>query len=148
MRYYQKEIASNKLYLKCTGAPVPWELVGDDVGVFATNSQAIADELDQAIAKHVGGVVIIDQAQYDDGKKKHTASPSPLNSLKDRFSLSALNLPPIQNPGGLVAATNPSPLHGQLKDIPAQVPEPIKVQTEFVKPKTSKSFFKKVETVE
>ncbi len=144
MRYFKKEILSNRLWLKSTGAAVTWENAGDDTGILATDNQAIIDELDGAVAKGIGGVVQIDEAEYQDTKKKASVNPSLLNSVRDRFSLSGLSLPAPSNPGALVAAVNPPPLRdGRLIDIPKETPDPISITTEFVRPKTSKPFFKK-----
>jgi len=139
-RYFLKEVVSNKIWLQTTGAPVPWEPVGDDTGIFTTDNTAIANELDMAVARGVGGVVIIDEAQYQEYKKKANAAQSPLSSLHDRFSLSGLNLPLQVNPGSRVAAIDGVPLHGQLADIPKETPKPIEVVTTFERPRTGKFF--------
>ena len=142
MRFFLKEVMSNRLWLQTTGAPVPWEPVGDDTGIFTTDNIAIANELDMAVARGVGGVVIIDEAKYSELKKKANAGQSPLSSLHDRFSLSGLNLPLQVNPANLVAAIDGVPLHGQLADVPKQTPAPITVTTEFIRPRTGKFFSK------
>lgn len=142
MKYYQKELVSNRLYLRSTGAPVSWEPIGDDQGVLATENDVVINELDQAVARHVGGVIEIDQEQYDSAKKKALGSPLAFNLPRDRSAISGLMFQQPQSLSGLVAATNPAPLHGQLRDIPKEIPEPIRVQTEFQRPATRKGFFK------
>ncbi len=139
-RFYMKEVASNKLYIKSTGAPAPFELVGGDTGILATDNPVYTSELDVAAANGVGGVVIIDEATYNDLKKKSSAKPSLSNLVKDRFSLSSLTLPVPQNAAVAVAG---SALHGQHPDTPPPS-EPIKVPLEFVRPRTGK-FLKKQE---
>lgn len=140
MKYYQKELVSNRLYLKVTGAPVAWEPIGDDQGVLATENDIVIKELDQAVARHVGGVIEIDQEQYDSAKKKALGNPSLLNLVRDRQSINGMM---FQQPQSAVPAViSGAALHGQLRDIPAITPEPIKVQTEFQRPATRKGFFK------
>ncbi len=145
MNYYLKELISNKLWLRATGAPITFEPVGDDQGVLATDNPVIIAELDQAIARHIGGVSVIDQEQYDNFKKKALANPSLLNSLRDRAAISGLM---FQQPQGVApVAIEGVRIHGQmsphLRDLPKTVPEPITVPTEFVRPKVARGFFKK-----
>ena len=145
MKYFKKEVLSNKLYIKATGAPAPFEPVGGDTGVLATDNPVYVDELDQAAAKGIGGVVVIDQATYEDLKKKSLGRRSLGNLVRDRQSLSGLNLPLPPNLAGLAAATNPAPLHGQRPDTPPS--EPIKIPTEFVRPKVGRFLKKEGEDV-
>lgn len=140
VKHYKKEVLSNKLYIRATGAPAPFEPVGGDTGVLATDNPVYTDELDQAAAKGVGGVVVIDQATYEDLKKKSSAKTSLKRLAQDRFSLSSLNL---QLPSNVAVAVGAANIHGQLPDVPKS--EPIKIPTEFVRPKTSKGFMKKDE---
>jgi len=141
MHYYKKEVLSNRLYIRATGAPAPFEPVGGDTGVLATDNPVYVDELDQAAAKGVGGVVLIDQATYDELKKKSSAKLSLKNLAKDRFSLSSLNL---QLPSNVAVAAGAASLHGQRPDTPPPVAEPIKVPLEFTRPRTGR-FLKKEE---
>jgi len=143
-RYYRKELAANKIYIRATGAPAPFEPIAGGDGILATDNPVYTEELDQAAAKGVGGVVVITEQEYQDAKKKNSERPSLKSLVRDRSSLSALNLPRV--PAGLAAlavATNGVPLHGQLPDTPKA--EPIKIPTEFVRPKTSKGFMKKAD---
>jgi hypothetical protein len=142
VKHYKKEVLSNKLYIRATGAPAPFEPVGGDTGVFATDNPIYIDELDQAAAKGIGGVVVIDQSTYDELKKKSSARTSLKSLVRDRQSLSGLNLPLPQNLAGLAVATNPAPLHGQFPDTPKA--EPIAIPTTFTRPKTGK-FLKREE---
>jgi len=142
-RYYKKEVLSNRLYIKGTGAPAPFEPIGGDDGIFATDNPVYTSELDEAAKRGVGGVVEITQEEYEALKKKSSERPSLKSLVRDRQSLSGLNLPLPLNLAGLAAATNPPPLHGQILDTPKA--EPIKIPTEFVRPKTSKGFMKKAD---
>lgn len=142
-KYYMKELASQKLYIKATGAPAPFELIDGDNGIFATDNPVYITELDIAAKKGIGGVVPISKETFEELKKKQQERPSLSNLLRDRQSLSGLNLPLR---GNLVNAAVGSPLHGQHPDTPSTPPsEPLKIPTEFVRPKTAKGFLKKAD---
>jgi len=137
MRFYRKEVLSNKLYIKATGAPAPFEDIGDDEGILSTDNPVYTNELDLAASKHIFGIIPIDEATYQELKKKVVERQSLSNLVRDRSSLSFLTLPPP--PANLVAlAAVGSPLHGQFPDTPKA--EPIAIPTEFVRPKTAKGF--------
>lgn len=70
--YFIKEILSNAIRLP-SGRKVPWEPVGDDVGVLATNDPQLISELETASRRGVGGVRQVDLRGYEDAKKKSTA---------------------------------------------------------------------------
>lgn len=70
--YFIKEIVSNPIRLP-SGRKVPWEAVGDDVGVLATNDPQLISELENAARKQIGGVSKVDLAGYEDAKKKSSA---------------------------------------------------------------------------
>lgn len=140
-RFYKKEILSSKLYCKATGAPFPFEPVGGDNGVLVTDNPVYTNELDVALKKGIGGVVAISQEEYESIKKKVSEKPSLKRLVGDRFSLSSLNLP-IQSNVGPVAISG-QPIHGQHLDTPPKS-EPIKIPTEFVRPKVGK-FLKREE---
>jgi len=140
MKWFKKEVIASKLYCKATGAPFPFEQVGTD-GVIATDNPVYSDELDIAAARGVGGVTAIDQATYDDLKKKSLGKASLKRLAQDRFSLSSLNL---QLPSNVAVAAGGVSLHGQRPDTPAPVAEPIKVPLEFTRPRTGR-FLKKDE---
>jgi hypothetical protein len=142
-KHYKKELLSSKLYIKATGAPAPFEDIGGDEGILATDNPVYVTELDQAAARHIGGVIPIDEATFNELKKKAAERPSLASLVRDRQSLSGLNLPLPANLGGLAAAVNPAPLHGQLPDTPKA--EPIAIPTTFTRPKTSKGFMKKAD---
>jgi len=83
MRYFLKELVSNKLFLP-NGARVPFEDVGDDTGILATSDGFIISEMEKAIHRHVGGVIEIDQAQYEDLKKNPRKPARSLNYRDER----------------------------------------------------------------
>lgn len=66
--FFYKELLGNAVYAK--GKAVPWEATTGDCGVFATDDEAVAAELKILAAARKGGVVVIDEAQYDDRLKK------------------------------------------------------------------------------
>lgn len=140
-KYYRKELVSQKLYIRATGAPAPFEDVGGDDGVFATDNPVYTSELDMAVASHVGGVIPITQQEYEEYKKKASERPSLSNLVRDRNSLSFLSLPQRVTGHANLAVAGEA-LHGQLPDTPKS--EPIKVPLEFQRPRTGK-FLKKQE---
>lgn len=68
MKYFLKELVSKPLKLS-TGNTIEFEDVGGDMGVIATDNGFLVGELEKAHENRVGGVVPIDQEQYDDLKK-------------------------------------------------------------------------------
>jgi hypothetical protein len=102
-KFYLKEILSTKFWLP-NGKQAPWEPVGNDTGVLSTNAPNLIFHLDNAAAKHVGGIVSITEEQFNELKKNLTgaASPRPL----ERESVSA-NLGGKQGPTAMPASLFP-----------------------------------------
>lgn len=74
LRFYKKEIPSNPLYLP-NGKRVPFRTTHSNVGIFATDKEGIIAELDRMSQKRVGGVIQIDQTEFQnirDGGKPGT----------------------------------------------------------------------------
>ena len=71
MKHYQKELPSNRLYLK-SGKLVPFDLVGD-LGILSTDDDALTGELDILIKAHRGGVTEITAEQAEELKKNPPA---------------------------------------------------------------------------
>jgi hypothetical protein len=69
--YFKKELASNSFFLP-DGNPVQFELVSGDTGIAVLDTDKDAGliaALKDAATKRRGGIVVIDQAEYDDLKK-------------------------------------------------------------------------------
>lgn len=79
--YFRKEIASTQFFVK--GRAVDFELLDGNRGVGrfdpAKDAELIAG-MNEAAAKHRGGIVKITAQEYEDLKKNHPYSPSSSNS--------------------------------------------------------------------
>lgn len=81
MKYYKKELVSNRLALP-NGKRVGFtQIDGTDTGVLATEDEGLITELGKAIASQRGGVIEIDQQTYEDLKKNPLVRPSQIRSL-------------------------------------------------------------------
>lgn len=80
MKYYKKELLSNRLALP-NGKGVQFEPVGTDTGVIATEDPGLSAELDKAAAAGRGGVVEITEQIYQELKKNPPVVPSRMRSL-------------------------------------------------------------------
>lgn len=81
MKYYKKELLSNRLALP-NGKGVQFVQVGNsDTGVMATEDAGLISELDKAAAAGRGGVVEIDEQAYQELKKNPPVAPSRMKSL-------------------------------------------------------------------
>src|ERR1043165_9747981 len=120
-RYYRKELANNPIMLS-NGVPLRFEFLATD----DCNLQA---ELDMAMSRHVGGVVEITQAEYDDLLKKNT-KPTQQPPVPRSFpSLGPQVLPKSRVADSVVAAESPRSGRGAFST-PAKnqaPPEPLKV---------------------
>lgn len=135
MKYYKKELVSNRLALP-NGKRVAFVQVGQsDTGVLATEDEGLIAELDKAVAGRRGGVIEIDLQTYEELKKNPTAKPSQIKSLnalsirqllssrpspKESAVVAALNQPsaPMEVPRGLVTKSSLKRLK-QLTEQPA-----------------------------
>lgn len=105
IKYYKKELVSNRLALP-NGKRVEFtQIDGTDTGVLATEDEGLIAELDKAIAARRGGVVEIDLATYEGLKKNPFARPSPIKSLNAQ-SVRQLFQRPNQNAAQAVAAVS------------------------------------------
>lgn len=108
IRYYKKELVSNRLSLP-NGKAVQFEQIGGtDSGVLATTDQGLTSELDKAVAARRGGVIEINESQYQELKKNPHVSPSRLKSL-DAQSLRQLLSSQNRERSAAVAAVKPEP---------------------------------------
>lgn len=129
MRYFQKEIASNRLYLP-NGRPIEFEIVGSDTGLLAVedNAQELLSQLDNAIKRRVGGVVEITRDRYEDLKKNPPVNRSRLNSfnalslLRDVTNPPAAAAPAVRDSG---RASQAEPAKEPHQSQPLEVPEKI-----------------------
>lgn len=107
MKYYKKELVSNRLALPSGKGVAFVKIDGTDTGVLATEDQGLIDELDKAVAAHRGGVVEIDVQTYEELKKNPRAKPSQIKSLNAQSIRQLLS--PRVNPNGAQAAAEVKP---------------------------------------
>lgn len=132
--FFLKELLSNPIWLP-NGKQAPWEPVGDDTGVIATNDANIIFHLSNLAAQHVGGVVKIDEAGYLNGKKNSNGSelPRPLERASVGGILAAPSLlpkaPPEAVDAGVVVAggAKPSPTPPSMEAVIPAEPKPVRV---------------------
>lgn len=126
--YYSKELPDQPLYIN--GAPYRFEFL-------ATDDPALIKHLDNAAAKHVGGIIKIDKAAYDQAQdlKKKGSQPSFSQKRPGREEVRQKLLPSRQKSRGAAAAVesegNPVELTPEQAALKAQ-------GMEQFKPKTSK----------
>lgn len=113
MNYYKKELLSTPLYLP-QGRRVPFEDVGGDTGVVATEDGSLIVELDGAVKRRIGGIVVINQGTYDDLKK---------NTLKPLRRNSSLSAQSVQSTVGRLSRENPAALDPRVPPPPPLVPQ-------------------------
>lgn len=107
-KYYLKEILSTKFWLP-NGKLPPWEAIGGDTGVLSTNAPNLIFHLDNAAAKHVGGVVNITEAQFLEAKKNSTGPELPRHLERQGVSPSR---GPTAAPASLFPQPKPTPAPG------------------------------------
>lgn len=138
MRYFLKELLSNKLYLP-NGARVQFEDAGDDTGILATQDAYVISELDRAIQRQVGGVSSIDQAQYED-LKKNPRKPARSLNYNDAREMQVV----VRQLQQQLAAAQAAAAGGSIKPQPAvpppgQTSAPIHVPTSIPRPPTRRA---------
>lgn len=81
MKFYKKELISNRLALP-NGRSVAFEQVGNsETGILATEDAGLIGELDKAVAGQRGGVTVISAEQYQELKKNPPGGRSRGRSL-------------------------------------------------------------------
>jgi len=150
MRHYLKEKLSRPLYLP-NGAKAPFESVGGDYGLVATQDDYLTKELDKAVKMHVGGIVPLTAEEYESWVEKKKASEQSLNSSqpKDREILGPI---PFQQLQAIRAAGAAAVVSGMAPGQPTVVAgpgraqqqanqqkvEPLATPSQFSKPKVGK----------
>jgi hypothetical protein len=145
MRYFHKEIVTNKIYLP-TGDTFPFEHIGDFNGVLQTESDVIINEAEKLIREGRGGVTSITKLEYDELIKKKSDLPQPGFFQREHLGTSPSVLPQHLSPflsqssPAAVAAAAPVPPITERPDSEGK-PEPVRVPraTEFKKPGTRKA---------
>lgn len=129
--WFQKILFSQPAWLP-DGRRAKFEPVGDDEGVVAISSEETAALYRSLAQKQIGGVIEIDQATYEELKKKPVvAQRKPPEFAPQVHPLSRiLQPPPGAAPVAPVAAGSPTP--------PAPTPPPPTAPKEVVPPKVSK----------
>ena len=97
MRYFHKEILTTPARTS-DGRVAPFESVGDDEGILATESEGLLNELDQMITARRAGVSEINEQSYNELKKKPV-------SRRPGLPLSA---PPAFPPPNLISDPDPT----------------------------------------
>ena len=150
MRYFLKEKISRPLYLP-NGAKAPFESVGGDYGLLATEDTYVTTELDKAVKMHVGGVVPLTEQEYGEWQTKKKLSDQSLNSSqpKDREVMGPIPFQQLQAiraagaaavvsgvaPGQPTVVAGPGRAQQQANQ---QKVEPLATPSQFSKPKVGK----------
>lgn len=148
MRYFKKELLSNPVWLP-SGGKFPFDNIGNNEGVLATDDLILVTEAERAMAAHRGGIIEITVEEYDELIKKKQDSPSQPNLPSDPFQVPRLSLDPNRfnqapsKPEAAAAAAVPKPTAHGTPD-PIAVPKP----EEFKAPRTIKSRVAKVRSSE
>lgn len=113
MRYFKKEIPTNRLMLP-NGRALNFEYADpNDLGFLKTEDGYIIAELESAIARRVGGVLNSNESEYVAFEQKKSSSPSPSSRQLGQSAISAqlLRSMRVQNVrlGGAAVATNAAP---------------------------------------
>lgn len=143
MRFYLKEIVSTKLYLP-TGMAVPFEDIGGSYGLLQTQDPNLIAELDKAVKAHTGGVIPLNEAEYNEWvAKKKSSQSSSQSQTRDREALSPIPFQQIQalRAAGAVADVNVPGINSPnqvAQQAGQQKVEPLTVPSTFTKPKAGK----------
>jgi len=139
-RYFKKECPRTPLFTP-VGRPVTFEHIDDDYGYMATDDGWMIGQMEEAMARRIGGVIEITGEEYEEWLKKKVGSPS-LRMPRQRESIG-----PKRNRGNVLAqavepaATNQTfsatgnPVSGVATP---QKGDGLKVQKSFVKPRLRK----------
>jgi hypothetical protein len=150
MRYFLKEKLSRPLYLP-NGAKAPFESVGGDYGLVATEDEYLTKELDKAVKMHVGGIVALTAEEYNSWIEKKKASEQSSNSSqpKDREVMGPIPFQQLQAiraagaaavvsgiaPGQPTVVAGPGRAQQQANQ---QKVEPLATPSQFSKPKVGR----------
>jgi hypothetical protein len=124
--YYSKELPDQPLYIN--GTPYRFETL-------ATDDPVLSKHLDNAAAKHVGGIVKISKAEYDAAQDLKKKNPQPAFSQKrhQREEVKQKLLPSRPRSRGVAAAVesedNPVELTPEQAALKAQSMEQFKPRT-------------------
>jgi len=149
-RFFLKEKLTRPLYLP-NGAKAPFESVGGDYGLLATEDQYLITELDKAVKMHVGGVVALGAEEYGTWveKKKASEQSSSSSQPKDREVLGPIPFQQLQairaaGAAAVVSGIAPGqptvvagPGHAQQQASQQKV-EPLATPSQFTKPKVGR----------
>lgn len=141
--FYLKELVQQPLYLP-NGMKVPFEDIGGSYGLLATEDPTLVSELNKAVKSHTGGVIALNEAEYNEWQAKKKASASSSQSqTRDREALSPIPFQQIQalRAAGAVADVNVPGInspHQVAQQAGQQKVEPLTVPSTFTKPKAGK----------
>lgn len=125
--FFKKEILSNPVYIGGTG--IRWENIGHDMGIIAIEAEGGVNGLREMVRQQRGGVIEIDEAEYEELKKKAEPDSQP----KPRLSEPALDPQPPR-----VARLNVEPVAEGGRTKPHQPQEPVhKQESQHFKPPLS-----------
>ena len=149
--FWLKELVTQKLYLP-SGGVAPFEDAGGGYGILACENDALNAELTKAAKDHIGGVIPLQESEYNEWQKKKAALVSSSGSLqqpRERESLGPIpfqELQAIRAAGAAGVLSGPAGLGPNLINSPSQAQqqagqqrvEPITVPTSFSKPRVGK----------
>ena len=120
MKFFLKEIASNPFIID--GKPVQFEVFPSNRGLLQLDEEkdaALIKELDLAASQRRGGVVRIDQAQYEELKKNEPLSKPSAAFIKPSL-LRVLQVPkPLARPSQPAPAASPVAANSSVPSAPA-----------------------------
>ena len=140
-KYWKKEIPKNPIQFSI-GRAIPFEYIDYDYGYYATDNGWEIIELNKAAMNGSGGVSEISKDEYDAWLKKKASAPSLSALPRQRQQIvpqAKRNGPSrVADPAAtsiLGATTSGTPVTGVVKP---QRSEGLKIDREFVKPRTGK----------
>lgn len=143
MRYFKKELVSNRLALP-NGRQVGFEPIQNtDTGVLATEDAGLITELEKAIAARRGGVSEVKLAIFEELKKNPPAGRSQIRSLNAQ---SAIKLMDLKNERARPDQNNPRVAVNQ-PSAPMEVPRGLATVTKMKRIKELASQVAPVEAV-
>ena len=147
-RFFLKELVNNKVW-STKGYPIPFEDIGDDMGLLVTNHPGLIEELEIAISRKRGGVSEIAESEVEEVKKKAIAHQLHRNSLSTNridqarvASTKPFNPNPSPRSDPAVGAETAKP------QLPGQPLDPVpNIDPALLRPKPAKRKLRDVEIV-
>ena len=124
MNYYYKAIAVNTITTAKTRRVIPFADAGGGAGILETNDVEFIAEIQDRIARRVGGVSAISKEKFEELKKKVSSQTKPSPKQAPVLEQLRVMAPPDQQPKqkARAAAVAPVPSEDAVKQAPAQAP--------------------------